>query len=1224
MKYISITIKGNILASDVLEHLEDLKGQKSHDFGLPGNRSVREDIARVWGDAKVFWTVFERRISELARDDPKNNATTETRGLWIVPLLSLLGYTAEYQTRGEMLNGNSYPISHRATNRGGMPILILGCNDEAKLDSRPKSGSRRMSGHALMQEYLNLGDQLYGYVTNGSLLRVLRENSRLVSQSYVEFDIDRIFREDLFADFAALYRVLHATRFSSDKDSLDKCLFEEYHLDSLVSGERIRERLSGAVKNTIIKFGDGFLSHQDNGILVDALLDPENGVSSQEFYQYLLRLIYRILFLLVIEHRGLVFPDVSSEKLTDRDKVCRKIYQKYYSVHRLRELSERRHLYESQKHDLWEALLSCFRLFEDSQRGSRLGISALGGGLFSIDAIGLLSECKLTNSTLLECLHTLCTHVNPDTGRRGRVNYGGLDAEELGSVYEGLLEYESNIVLEGQRPKLALQPSTARSTSGSHYSPDSLVQPLIKHSLAPLISACETEDDPPTAILGLRIVDIACGSGHILLAAARHLSVALARARTREDQPSPTATRVALREVIGKCIYGVDINPLAVELCRVSLWLEAHVPGKPLGFLHDRIRCGNSIVGQVRREDVLERGLPSEAFVAHYSDDKRTASMWKRANDSELKHERILPGQSSLPFDRHMQATTERREKFLKLTDEDVDEVNYKFCEFKKMQHERDYVALLDLASLPVAQFFLEKTEHQAQYLVSHRPFALHRDGEISLDKERIQASRKICSRERFFHWCVEFPEVLGEAQGGFDCVLGNPPFLGGKRLSGVFGHRFCDYVKWNNKIGLSELMVFFLHRACSLLRPNGYAGLISTNSLIDGRVRTDGLEKMLESGMEIHMAYKSLSWPGEANVRVSLLGLYKGVYTGIRVLNGTPVDHINALLEDSEERGSPHVLHENQNRMKMGTIYLGEGFLLSHTEANSLFVRDSRNQDVIVPILGGQELNQDPKQQPARKIIDFQNWPEERAKEYPDAYDILVKRVKLERQKKNSGGEKWWQFLRRRTPLYNRISKLSHCFVTALTTKYLNFSCAPTDILFTSSIFVLATDRWDVFAILQSSLHESWARKYSGTLVERLTYSCSGSFETFPFPGDIWKTPSGELARLGREFHDFRRRLMLTHEIGLTDLYNLFHFQQVSHQTNLQKFHDLLKLRSLSMELDYVVLDAYGWSDIMLEHGFQESDNLLEDEKNRFTISNSARRQILARLREENHRRAE
>ena len=395
MNYPSIRVEGAILSPDILGQTEKLPGQKPSDFGLASGDRVKDEIARSWADAQDYWRIFQHKL-ETVREG--SYATTETRNLWMVPLLGLLRYDIEYQARGTRLDGRVYAISHRATNRANTPVQIIGARDAAGLDKKPTNATRRMSAHALVQEFLNLHDQLYGLVTDGRVLRLLRDSSRLVKQSYLEFDLDRIFTDGLFADFAVLYRLLHATRLPLTNDIAAESLIELYHQDSLDQGARIREGLSKAVENAILTFGNGFLTHPDNEALRTAIKNRE--LSAKDYYQQLLRLIYRLLFLMVIEERDLVFP-------TDAPKEQRDIHRKYYSVARLRRLSENRYLVDPRRHDLWLALQACFRLFEADGPGAKLGIAPLAGDLFSSDALVSLSDCTLGNDVLLRCLRSL-------------------------------------------------------------------------------------------------------------------------------------------------------------------------------------------------------------------------------------------------------------------------------------------------------------------------------------------------------------------------------------------------------------------------------------------------------------------------------------------------------------------------------------------------------------------------------------------------------------------------------------------------------------------------------------------------------------------------------------------------------------------------------------------------------------------------------------------------
>ena len=696
MNYPSIRIEGGILSPDILGQIEELPGQRPSDFALNAGSKVKDEIAGAWADAQDYWRIFQRKLETVKTG---SNATTETRNLWMVPLLGLLRYDIEYQGRGTEVDGRIYAISHRATNRANTPVQIIGACDPAGLDRKPASATRRMSAHALVQEFLNLHDQLYGLVTDGHVLRLLRDSSRLVKQSYLEFDLDRIFTDGLFADFAVLYRLLHATRLPLTNDTAAESLIERYHQDSLDSGARIREGLSKAVEQAILEFGRGFLSHPNNDALRAAAAAGD--LSAGDYYQQLLRLIYRLLFLMVIEERDLVFP-------ADAPASQRDIHRKFYSVTRLRRLSEKRYLADPRRHDLWLALQACFRLFEADGPGVKLGIAPLAGDLFSADAMGSLTGCTLGNDALLGCLRALGLYRHPDSGQLIRVNYAALNVEEFGSVYEGLLEYAPEFAGEGPDLQFGFRRGDERAATGSHYTPDDLVQPLIRHSLDHLIAERLKSDDPEASLLDLRVADIACGSGHILLAAARRIATALAVVRTGEEQPSPPAYRAALRDAIRHCIYGVDLNPLAVELCKVALWLEAHIPGQPLNFLDHHIKCGNAIVGFARREE-LGQGVPTQAFKTLPGDDKEVAATYRKKNKGELQYQQ----QASLDFTPelrgHLDAVLEEWQSLSALpekTPAQIDAKKERFAAFTQGEHAG---RLRTIADIPVAQFYIPK-----------------------------------------------------------------------------------------------------------------------------------------------------------------------------------------------------------------------------------------------------------------------------------------------------------------------------------------------------------------------------------------------------------------------------------------------------------------------------------------------------------------------------------
>jgi hypothetical protein len=1247
MNYPSIRIEGAILSPDIIDRLEDMPGQKPADFGLDSGGKVKDEIAAAWADAQDYWRIFHRKIDTLK---PDVTATTETRNLWIVPLLRLLGYDLEFQKAGAEINGKTYAISHRITNRGNTPVHIVGLRDPAGLDRKPANATLRMSAHAVVQEFLNLDEQLYGLVTNGRMLRLLRDSSRLIKQSYLEFDLDRIFTDGLFADFAILYRLLHATRLPLSSEAAAESLIERYHQDSLDSGARIREGLSAAVENAILTFGNGFLAHPANDTLRQRL--ATGTLTADDYYKSLLRLIYRLLFLMVIEERGLVFPDASTKRQRDT-------YMRFYSVQRLRNLSEKRSLADKRQNDLWLALLSTFRLFEAGGPGAKLGLKPLDGDLFRAEALGDLETSQLGNDALLTCLRSLGLYQHPTSKQLIRVNYAALNVEEFGSVYEGLLEYEPAIDAEsGPVPTFAFKRGDERSATGSHYTPDDLVQPLIKHSLDHLIADRLKRPDPEKELLDLRVADIACGSGHILLAAARRIATELAIVRTGEEQPSPTAFRTALRDTIRSCIYGVDLNPLAVELCKVALWLEAHNPGEPLNFLDHRIKCGNAIVGYVRREEV-DAGVPDEAFAKLPGDDPEVAKKIRARNKSERKSR----DQKKFAFTKDRQgqidAVLDKWKTIAAMPERAPAEIDAKKAAFDAFMSSGAAFVLKQIASIPIAQFYLPRTPENEQKLITDEAFREYWSGERLPQGQAPAAAVGVAAKKRVFHWFLEFPEII--QRGGFDCIIGNPPYLGGKILSTVFGAEFCNYVRWSyHPTGLSDLVVFFLRRIFSLVKQDGYLSLITTNSIKDGDAREDGLGRLLEAGGTINMAIRAVRWPGVAKLVVSLLALTRKREVPDRILDGRNVAYISSFLLDEDSAANPKSLSESAARGSVGAFLRGDGFMLPNQAADAMVASDKVNKAVLRRIINAHELNNEPANAPQRSVVDFADLSEREAAAYLLPWKHVEAHVKAIRQAldpskpaNTSHIRHWWRFAASKREFFDRIrAHAAHVFAVARHTKFLAPIAADPDYCFSDALFVLGTDRWDIYANVQAGLHEAWARKYSGALKQDLRYSPSDCFDTFPFPNGLWQTPSPGLAQIGERYHEHRRTLMLSLWLGLTDVYNLFHSREVDgdlakhvasrakkdprgelipeeHRagalafTPEQGLADILELRRLHVELDTAVRDAYGWQDLPLEHDFYEVETLPENDRVRYTISPAARKELLKRLLAENHRRA-
>ncbi|MGC8724817.1 MAG: Eco57I restriction-modification methylase domain-containing protein, partial [Acidobacteriota bacterium] len=753
----AIRLEGGLFGPDILEALEQgsLKGQRPQDFGLDPRRNLTDEIAAAFADARGQWALFQRRLERLPEGDP---ATTATRDAWVIPFLGLLGYDLTYNPKAYEVDGLSFAISHRASPAAvdGPPVHVVGARQE--LGRVAPSGRPRLSPHALVQEYLNRTEHLWGLVTNGLTLRLLRDCTFVRRQAYAEFDLTAILEEQRFGDFALLYRLLHRTRLPENQEDSESCWIEQYYAQSAEQGGRVRDRLREGVEECLQLLANGFLSHEANGELrrrVDPAFGGPGRITPEELYRQLLRLVYRFLFLLVSEERGLISPDP--------------LYREHYGILRLRRLLDSRASFDGHD-DLWQSLRLLWKVLRDERLSSLLQVAPLNGELFApVDLDGF----TLSNHDLLEAFRHLAEYRDGSSAPPRRVNYAALDVEELGSVYESLLEYHPSVEREaGGPPRFSLVFGSERKTTGSYYTPPALVAELIQSALEPVLEErlrlAREAQARRAAILSLRVCDPACGSGHFLLAASRRLGKELARATTGEDEPSPEALREATREVIAHCLYGVDKNPLAVELCRVALWLESHTGGKPLTFLDHRIRCGDSLLG-VLDLSVLAQGIPDKAFSALEGDEQEAA----RAALRQSRQERDRRSQS-LPFgaSASLESYSQAARSVAAIPDDSPETVRAKKAAYEKAHADPGWFRQKQACDLWTAAFFQPLRETGP--FITSGALAGHLAGRF-LDARLLGAAAELAERQHFFHWPLEFPEVF--AAGGFDVVLSNPPW---------------------------------------------------------------------------------------------------------------------------------------------------------------------------------------------------------------------------------------------------------------------------------------------------------------------------------------------------------------------------------------------------------------------------------------------------------------
>lgn len=766
LAFAALSIEGALLAPDFLNKVAHLDAaeQSETDYDIPRGLKLRDEIGRYWKIAQNLWQDFSVR-----RERADVDSHTVTVYDFLEPFCrQVLGF-ADMRAVGQVtLDERIFPIGFAARD-GRVPLVFAAHKQELdKPSMRHGDGVHRRSPFLLTQEYLNANDNcLWALVSNGLKLRILRDNPSLTRPAYVEADLEAIFNEGLYPDFTALWLLAHASRFGNVGIEPADCALERWRNTAQEDGIRARNRLRVGVTEALRVLGTGFLAHKDN---VELRRRIETGeLSTQAYFEQLLRLIYRFIFLATIEDRELVFtPDAGPE--------VRERYRSGYGLTRLRQLAARRRAYDRHT-DLWQVLTITI---DGLGRGQpALGLPALGG-LFDAAQCPQIDAARLENQALLSALFSLCFFR--DGAALSRVNYRDMGSEELGSVYESLLELVPQVTLSGGARKFGfigdeIEGSTkgnARKLTGSYYTPDSLVQELIKSALEPVIARtlADNPQEPVKALLELTVCDPACGSGHFLLAAARRIADEVALLRAREGNPTEDDYRHALRDVVAHCIYGVDRNLMAVELARTALWLEAYTPDLPLTFLDAHLRCGDALLG-VLDEAILQDGIPDKAFNVLSGDDKEVVKRVKKANRDALK------------------AIGKTKEKSLHMLGLDLGEIVDAAAfealpddSLEALQTKRAAHAALEAsiaaskarlaADIFVAAFVLPKTMATEACVPTSQDLWLVLNG--GHPRSGIADSAHEAARDaQAFHWWQAFPQV--KVKGGFDVLLGNPPW---------------------------------------------------------------------------------------------------------------------------------------------------------------------------------------------------------------------------------------------------------------------------------------------------------------------------------------------------------------------------------------------------------------------------------------------------------------
>jgi len=777
---------GGLLPADMLLRISEGKGVRGclpDDYKVIGSRTVRDDAERHWDYLKSVWKELRQKLPVAPESETPADPTGLAISQWLVPLFAELGFGELSAVGAAGLpsddGSRTFAISHRWQH---VPTHLVAWNTD--LDKHRRG---LIPPQSLVQEFLNRSEaHLWGVITNGRRLRLLRDSSALATASYVEFNLEAIFDGELFSEFVLLYRLLHYTRFrTEDGEAPSACWLEKWRVEAIVSGVRALESHRDGVQRAITSLGTGFLKHPANERL-RAELDVD------QFHAALLRLVYRLIFLFVAEDRGALHTPEADQRARDR-------YEKYFSSARLRRHALRRR--GTSHTDLYQALKIVLDALGDENGHQKLGLPGLGGLFDDIETDAPLRGALISNAHLLKAVRHLARVKDEGTARWRTIDYRNMGAEELGSIYESLLELILKHSEVDRTFELVNRLGNDRKKTGSYYTPSSLIETLLDSTLDPVIDDAQkrgeirasaagepdASDRIVTELLSLTVCDPACGSGHFLVAAARRIAKRVAAVREGNPEPTLDAVRHALHEVIAQCVYGVDLNPMAVELAKVSLWLEALEPGKPLGFLDAHIKHGNALIGATPA--LMDNGIPNKAFKAVEGDDPKFAAFLEKQNDRERS------GQSTLfPLGTETRATNTALASGLRAIIDapsgTLAQVHDQEAAYEVWKSAPEYVQAQHLADAWCAAFMWHKTK-DAPLAITHDVFLALRSGQAAALPQSIHDEIvRLRDEYRFFHWHLAFPDIFAVPEhpgsnvepatgcgGGFSCVLGNPPW---------------------------------------------------------------------------------------------------------------------------------------------------------------------------------------------------------------------------------------------------------------------------------------------------------------------------------------------------------------------------------------------------------------------------------------------------------------
>lgn len=777
----TLHLEGGLFLPDQLEKaaLGKASYQKEADYQIPTGLKLKDEYSRAFQIASAQWKHF---APNLERQDV--DAADVTIKFVQDLLRDAMGYSGFELKKGISVGERQYPITALAGQT--IPVVIaphtLGLDEADPRFATVGSGARKKSPFQLAQEFLNASDEhLWALVSNGKQIRLLRDAATLTRPSFLEFDLQDMLGGLRFAEFEMAWRLLHASRSIPSKlgkAESESTIWENWRSEGQREGTRVRNGLRQGVTDALLTLGTGFIQHPANDTLRRDL--HEGNLSKEVYFQQLLRLVYRLIFLFTVEERGILHTDDNDHQ----NIVARKAYAEGYAMFQLRDRCLRRRARDSFD-DLWISLRIVFRGLANGE--PRLALPALGG-LFADNQCHALDNATLSNANLLAVIQQM--RWSNLSGQLTPVDYRNMGPEELGSVYESLLELVPEIDLPARQfgfvglTSVGSTQGNARKTSGSYYTPDSLVQELIKSALDPVIED-RLANNPAhliDALLSIKVIDPACGSGHFLLAAARRLGERLAALRAPDGAVKPQDYRHALREVISKCIFGVDRNPMALELARTALWLEGFEEGVALSFLDHHLQCGDTLIGLTDLNQ-LQHGIPDAAFKPLSGDDKAVCRDIAKANKEGLKAFTKHNTSTNIDIAQHDAAGLAQLEALEALPDISTADIAIKETEYRIFLQNAKNNRLGNAANLLVGAFLIPKTDTNAQVVTpTSQNLFLELFTEQTAEElttvhqgQRLEMARQACTLARVLHWPLAFPQVY--AKGGFDCVLGNPPW---------------------------------------------------------------------------------------------------------------------------------------------------------------------------------------------------------------------------------------------------------------------------------------------------------------------------------------------------------------------------------------------------------------------------------------------------------------